>query len=83
MPPNSQTRLSPILKHIELPIAQDLPELKIRSDQDVEVWKSTRGYANYLLFLHRLSESVVGYMLPPTNLPEQSQVCNCNYVVIV
>ncbi|OAX41909.1 Phosphotyrosyl phosphatase activator, partial [Rhizopogon vinicolor AM-OR11-026] len=49
------------------------PELKIRSDQDVEVWKSTRGYADYLLFLHRLSESVVGYMLPPANLPKQSQ----------
>ncbi|KAG1736301.1 hypothetical protein EDB19DRAFT_1896072 [Suillus lakei] len=41
------------------------PELKIRTDQDMEVWKSTKGYADYLLFLHRLNEAVVDYTLPP------------------
>jgi serine/threonine-protein phosphatase 2A activator len=71
------------LRQIELPILQGIPELKIRSDQDVEVWKSTRGYEDYLLFLHRLSESVVGYMLPPANIPKQSQVCNRDCIAVV
>ncbi|KAG2115014.1 hypothetical protein DEU56DRAFT_841546 [Suillus clintonianus] len=72
MPLNSQMRLLP-LRQIELPLLQAIPELKIRSDQDVEVWKSTKGYADYLLFLRRLSEAVVDYTLPPVNLPTQSQ----------
>lgn len=82
MQPNSHTNLRP-LRQVELPIRQALPELKIQSDQDVELWKSTRGYADYLLFLHRLSESVVGYILPPTNLPKQSQVCNRDCTAVV
>ncbi|EJD06787.1 Phosphotyrosyl phosphatase activator [Fomitiporia mediterranea MF3/22] len=40
------------------------PSLRIRFDEDVDAWKSTKGYQNYLLFLHRLSESVVGYNMP-------------------
>ncbi|KAG1735346.1 uncharacterized protein EDB91DRAFT_1295584 [Suillus paluster] len=64
MPLNSQTRLLP-LRQIELPLCQAPPELKIRTDQDLEVWKSTKGYSDYLLFLHRLSEAVVGHMLLP------------------
>ncbi|KAG1851498.1 hypothetical protein C8R48DRAFT_810513 [Suillus tomentosus] len=72
MPPNSQTRLLP-LRQIELPILQVPPELKIRTDQDVEDWKSTIGYADYLLFLRRLSEAVVDYTLPLVNPPKQSQ----------
>ncbi|KAG2147724.1 uncharacterized protein EDB93DRAFT_400561 [Suillus bovinus] len=72
MPLNSQTRLLP-LRQIELPTIQVPPELKIRTDQDVEIWKSTKGYADYLLFLLRLSEAVVDYTLPLVNLPKQSQ----------
>lgn len=67
-----QTGLPP-LRQIELPILQDLPELKIRTDQDVEVWKSTKGYADYLLFLHRLSEAVVDCTLPLVDPTKQSQ----------
>jgi hypothetical protein len=70
-----QTGLPP-LRQIELPILQDLPELKIRTDQDVEVWKSTKGYADYLLFLHRLSEAVVDCTLPLVDPTKQSQVRN-------
>ncbi|KZT27229.1 Phosphotyrosyl phosphatase activator [Neolentinus lepideus HHB14362 ss-1] len=40
------------------------PVLKIRSDQDVETWKHTRGYRNYAIFLQGLNESVVGIFLP-------------------
>lgn len=69
---NSQTRLLP-LRQIELPILQVPPELKIRTDKDVEVWKSTKGYADYLLFLHRLSEAVVDCTLPLVDHPKQSQ----------
>ncbi|KAG2750926.1 Phosphotyrosyl phosphatase activator, partial [Suillus brevipes Sb2] len=72
MPLNSQTRLLP-LRQIELPILQVPPELKIRTDKDVEVWKSTKGYADYLLFLHRLSEAVVDCTLPLVDHPKQSQ----------
>ncbi|KIK42674.1 hypothetical protein CY34DRAFT_132556 [Suillus luteus UH-Slu-Lm8-n1] len=72
MPLNSQTRLLP-LRQIELPILQAPPELKIRTDRDVEVWKSTKGYADYLLFLRRLSEAVVDCTLPLVDHPKQSQ----------
>lgn len=72
MPLNSQTRLLP-LRQIELPILQVPPELKIRTDRDVEVWKTTKGYADYLLFLHRLSEAVVDCTLPLVDHPKQSQ----------
>ncbi|EPQ53928.1 Phosphotyrosyl phosphatase activator [Gloeophyllum trabeum ATCC 11539] len=40
------------------------PTLKIRTDHDVEVWKMTRGYRDYGIFLRRLSDSVVGTFLP-------------------
>ncbi|KAI9001484.1 hypothetical protein BD414DRAFT_474799 [Trametes punicea] len=38
--------------------------LRIKTDEDVELWKHTRGYQDYGLFLRRLAESVVGYELP-------------------
>ncbi|KLO17362.1 PTPA-domain-containing protein [Schizopora paradoxa] len=41
-----------------------LPSLKIRSDEDLVAWKSTMGYRNYMLFLHRLTDSVVGWDIP-------------------
>ncbi|OCH89595.1 Phosphotyrosyl phosphatase activator [Obba rivulosa] len=41
-----------------------LPVPKIRTDADVEYWKTTQGYQDYGLFLRRLSEAVVGRFLP-------------------
>lgn len=82
MPLNSQTRLLP-LRQIELPILQVPPELKIRTDRDVEVWKSTKGYADYLLFLHRLSEAVVDCTLPLVDRPKQSQVRSHDRAIII
>lgn len=40
------------------------PLLRIKTEEDVHIWKTTPGYQNYLLFLHRLSESVVGHTIP-------------------
>ncbi|KAK7691199.1 hypothetical protein QCA50_006302 [Cerrena zonata] len=40
------------------------PKLRIKLDEDVELWKRTRGYSDYGLFLRRLNESVVGQFLP-------------------
>lgn len=51
----------------------DPPTPKIRTDADVETWKHTNGYADYSLFLHWLSEAVVGCSLPRTN-DNQSEV---------
>ncbi|KAI0667938.1 hypothetical protein C8Q78DRAFT_980860 [Trametes maxima] len=60
----------------EVPIASldpaDTPILRIKTDEDVELWKHTRGYQDYGLFLRRLAESVVGYELP-CNDPEPVQ----------
>ncbi|KAH7884885.1 hypothetical protein F5I97DRAFT_1938207 [Phlebopus sp. FC_14] len=51
----------------EIPLSSitgDLPQTKIRTDDDVGTWKNTIGYHNYLLFLRRLNESVVGRSIP-------------------
>ncbi|KIJ62974.1 hypothetical protein HYDPIDRAFT_93620 [Hydnomerulius pinastri MD-312] len=40
------------------------PQTKIRDDADVDEWKSTTGYRDYMLFLRRLNEAVVGYTVP-------------------
>lgn len=45
----------------------DLPTLKIRSEADLVAWKSSTGYRNYMLFLHRLTDSVVGFDIPQTS----------------
>ncbi|OCB84783.1 Phosphotyrosyl phosphatase activator [Sanghuangporus baumii] len=60
------TAILPPLPKVKAEDAKNLeaPTLKIRTDTDVESWKSTEGYQNYLLFLHRLSEAVVGHVLP-------------------
>jgi hypothetical protein len=50
----------PLQEILRLP----LPTLRIRTDADVEVWKSTRGYRDYALFVRMLNESVVGVSLP-------------------
>jgi len=40
------------------------PITRIKSDEDVELWKSKRSYQDYRIFLRRLNESVVGCTLP-------------------
>ena len=57
LPPLRQIPIS------EIPRLQP-PKLRIKLDEDVEVWKQTRGYSDYGLFLRRLNESVVGHFLP-------------------
>ncbi len=58
----------------------DLPTLKIRSEADLVAWKSTTGYHSYLLFLHRLTDSVVGCEMPQAAEvnPSFSPVCPLN-----
>lgn len=65
--------LPPALRQIRL---ADLPSLplpsqKIQTEDDVNVWKNTTGYKDYLLFLSLLNEAVVGVELswtPPTEI---------------
>lgn len=45
----------------------ETPTSRVRTDNDVLAWKSTRGYQNYLLFLRRLSVSVIGHALPQSS----------------
>ncbi|EPS94520.1 hypothetical protein FOMPIDRAFT_1169651 [Fomitopsis schrenkii] len=42
----------------------DSPVTRIRTDEDVMYWKTTRGYQDFGLFLRRLNESVMGFNLP-------------------
>jgi serine/threonine-protein phosphatase 2A activator len=53
-----------LVKISELSSFQEPPAAKIRSDEDVELWKTTQGYHDYGLFLRRLNEAVVGCQLP-------------------
>ncbi|PPQ83972.1 hypothetical protein CVT25_000518 [Psilocybe cyanescens] len=58
---------SPELREIllsEVSGFQSPPSLKIRTDDDVEHWKTTQSYIDYGIFLRRLNESVVGHFLP-------------------
>ncbi|PSS34024.1 hypothetical protein PHLCEN_2v1928 [Hermanssonia centrifuga] len=70
----SQARL-PLLRRILISTFSDIdttPTQKIRTDEDVEAWRLTRGYQDFGLFLRRLNESVVGYVLPwssPSSTP--------------
>ncbi|KAI0029428.1 hypothetical protein K488DRAFT_80177 [Vararia minispora EC-137] len=41
-----------------------IPSQRIRFDDDIHLWKRTRGYGDLMLFLRRLSEAVTGVMLP-------------------
>jgi serine/threonine-protein phosphatase 2A activator len=42
----------------------EIPTSKIKSDDDVQYWKTTQSYMDYRIFLRRLNQSVVGYSLP-------------------
>ena len=52
----------------------DRPVLRIKTDDDVDAWKRTRGYHDYGLFLRRLADAVVGHALPHA-APEPDKVC--------
>ncbi|THU98369.1 Phosphotyrosyl phosphatase activator [Dendrothele bispora CBS 962.96] len=56
----------PELPQIPLSLLEGLalPKQVIKTDHDVEIWRTTRSYKDYSVFLHRLTESVVGVFLP-------------------
>lgn len=66
----------PALRHVPVEDLQDedVPIQRIRTDEDVNLWRLTRGYQDFGLFLRRLNESVVDHYLPWTG-PPLSQVC--------
>ncbi|KAL4263905.1 Serine/threonine-protein phosphatase 2A activator [Pleurotus pulmonarius] len=66
----------PDLRRIDITSLKGMPKpaQKIRFDSDVEVWRSTRSYRDYSLFLHRLTEAVVGQYLPVTNPTQSSAI---------
>jgi serine/threonine-protein phosphatase 2A activator len=48
----------------ELEKLSEIPHPKIKTDHDLETWKTSQSYRDYSIFLRRLNESVVGYFLP-------------------
>ncbi|KAF8799054.1 Phosphotyrosyl phosphatase activator [Phlegmacium glaucopus] len=57
----------PFLQEITLSEVSSLPATpttKIKTDGDLEHWKSMQSYRDYILFLRRLNESVIGTSLP-------------------
>ena len=69
-PPSSLAQMwqkLPLLRDIslsEVSTLPDLPKTQIKTDEDLEHWKSMQSYRDYILFLRRLNESVVGTSLP-------------------
>lgn len=59
LPPLREISLSDVLNGAP-------PILRIKTEEDVEFWKTTRSYSDLGLFLQRLNEAVVGYYLPFT-----------------
>ncbi|KAF9456443.1 hypothetical protein BDZ94DRAFT_1292860 [Collybia nuda] len=49
---------------LQVPKIEMLPKPRIKTDHDLEVWRKTRSYQDYSLFLRRLNEAVVGHYLP-------------------
>ncbi|RDB25696.1 Serine/threonine-protein phosphatase 2A activator 1 [Hypsizygus marmoreus] len=61
----------------EIPISQvrglrTLPKPRIKTDYDIEVWRTTRSFQDYAIFLRRLNEAVVGQYLPWNSTPSQA-----------
>lgn len=56
----------PNLREISLSDAAKLsfPITRIRTDEDVELWKKMPSYRDYTIFLRRLNDSVIGHYLP-------------------
>ena len=59
LPPLREIRLSDVLTRAP-------PTPKIKTEEDLEIWKTTRSYSDLGLFLQRLDEAVVGHYLPFT-----------------
>jgi hypothetical protein len=59
LPPLRRIQLSDVLNTTP-------PVLKIKTEENVEFWKTTRSYSDLGLFLQRLNEAVVGHHLPFT-----------------
>jgi len=59
LPPLREISLSDILNK-----APPIP--KIKTEEDVELWKTTRSYSDLGLFLQKLNKAVVGHYLPFT-----------------
>ncbi|KAG5221391.1 Serine/threonine-protein phosphatase 2A activator [Salix suchowensis] len=74
----------PNLRRVDVASLKGMPKpaQKIRFDSDVEVWRTTRSYQDYSIFLHRLTEAVVGQFLPLTN-PTQTLKPYIGYLGII
>jgi len=70
MSPAFELRQIPLDDIANLP----LPEQLIKTDHDVETWRTTRSYQDYAVFLRRLTESVIGVFLPWSS-DSDSPVC--------
>jgi len=76
-------RQLPLLREIPLSdlLTKAPPVPKIKTEEDVEIWKTTRSYSDLGLFLQRLDEAVVGHYLPFT--PQSpSQVNNLAFITL-
>ncbi|KAI5896141.1 PTPA-domain-containing protein [Schizophyllum commune H4-8] len=62
----SSSRLPPLreITPAEVDKLPELPSKKIKTDHDIDLWKTTRSYYDFSLFVRRLCESVVGRELP-------------------
>ena len=62
----SSSRLPPLreITPAEVDKLPELPSKKIKTDHDIGLWKTTRSYYDFSLFVRRLCESVVGRELP-------------------
>ena len=65
----------------EVESLSEVPTPKIKTDHDLEQWKSMQSYRDYILFLRRLNESVVGTSLPW--IPEQRSQVGMNWITYV
>lgn len=54
------------MRSIPLQALSSLPgiSLKIKFDEDVDLWRTTSGYRDYTQFLTRLTSSVRGVFMP-------------------
>lgn len=65
----------PHLPRVEIEgLGDAAPVPLIRTEQDVTQWHRSRGFQTYLLFLHRLNDSVVGCTLGDERLSGASPV---------
>jgi serine/threonine-protein phosphatase 2A activator len=68
---STQSRpLLPALPHITKLYLSTLepPIQHIRTDADVDAWRTTSGYATFRLFIARLSEASVGQPIPDSDV---------------